>query len=65
MDWNERIANYARETKFPESLFLAEDGRVVGTWIMGNHYRVKSAYPISLCSHGSIRGFCPTRRSLQ
>src|SRR5689334_3071354 len=52
MDWDERIAHYGRITKFPRSLFLdeddglfvAEDGRVVGTWIMGNDYRVKSAY---------------------
>jgi hypothetical protein len=44
MNWEERIANYVRVTKFPGSLFVAEDGRVVGTWIMGNDYRVKSAY---------------------
>jgi hypothetical protein len=44
MDWEARIRNYVRETKFPRSLFVAEDGRVVGTWIMGNDYRVKSAY---------------------
>ena len=44
MNWDERIANYARVTGFPRSLFLADDGRVVGTWIMGNDYRVKSAY---------------------
>jgi hypothetical protein len=42
--WEDRIANYVRETKFPRSLFISEDGRVVGTWIMGNDYRVKSAY---------------------
>jgi len=44
VDWDERIANYVRETRFPKSLFISEDGRVVGTWIMGNDYRVKSAY---------------------
>lgn len=44
MDWADRIANYAKQTGFPKSLFMAEDGRVVGTWIMGNDYRVKSAY---------------------
>jgi hypothetical protein len=44
MHWDQRIANYTRETKFPKSLFVAADGRVVGTWIMGNDYRVKSAY---------------------
>lgn len=44
MDWNARIANYDRVTGFPRSLFVAGDGRVVGTWIMGNDYRVKSGY---------------------
>jgi len=44
MEWEARIANYVRVTKFPRSLFVAEDGRVVGTWIMGNDYRVKSEY---------------------
>jgi hypothetical protein len=42
--WEERIANYERITKFPRSLFIADDDRVVGTWIMGNDYRVKSTY---------------------
>lgn len=44
MEWQDRIDNYGRETRFPRSLFLGEDGRVVGTWIMGNDYRVKSGY---------------------
>lgn len=44
ISWPERIANYVRETGFPGNLFVGEDGRVVGTWIMGNDYRVKSAY---------------------
>lgn len=44
MIWQERIENYTKETNFPRSLFEAEDGRVVGTWIMGNDYRVKSEY---------------------
>ena len=44
MLWAERIANYVSETGFPRSLFSAADGRVVGTWIMGNDYRVKSTY---------------------
>jgi len=44
MDWEDRIKNYVSATKFPRSLFVAEDGRVVGTWIMGNDYRVKSEY---------------------
>jgi hypothetical protein len=44
MDWEDRIRSYNYETKFPTSLFVAGDGRVVGTWIMGNDYRVASGY---------------------
>lgn len=44
MTWEDRLLNYEKETKFPKSLFLAGDGRVVGTFIMGNDYRVKSGY---------------------
>lgn len=44
MDWQERIEHYARATGLPGSLFVAADGRVVGTWIMGNDYRVRSGY---------------------
>lgn len=41
MHLQERIDNYVKVTRFPRSLFLSEDGRIVGTWIMGNDYRVK------------------------
>lgn len=44
VNWNDRINNYLRVTKYPESLFIGSDGRVVGTWIMGNDYRVTSTY---------------------
>nr|WP_294559900.1 hypothetical protein [uncultured Rhodopila sp.] len=44
MDWEDRIRSYVQATRFPRSLFVSEDGRVVGTWIMGNDYRVKSGY---------------------
>jgi hypothetical protein len=44
VNWQDRIDNYARETGFPKCLFVGADGRVVGTWIMGNDYRVKSEY---------------------
>ena len=44
MHWSERIENYVRVTGFPGSLFVSADGRVVGTWIMGNDYRVRSTY---------------------
>lgn len=44
MKWQRRIAHYHQATGFPESLFIAGDGRCVGTWIMGNDYRVRSEY---------------------
>lgn len=44
MNLQERIDNYVEETKYPRSLFIGEDGRLVGTWIMGNAYGVKSGY---------------------
>ena len=39
-----RIDSYVSQTGFPRSLFVSADGRIVGTWIMGNDYRVRSAY---------------------
>lgn len=44
MNLQDRIKSYHALTGFPESLFVGGDGRVVGTWIMGNDYRVKSKY---------------------
>lgn len=44
MNLQERLDNYAAVTGFPQSLFLAGDGRVVGTWVMGNNYTVASSY---------------------
>jgi hypothetical protein len=44
LSWDARIENYAEQTGYPKSLFVGEDGRVVGTWIMGQDYRVKSGY---------------------
>jgi len=44
MNWQQRIESYHRLTGFPESIFIGGDGRCVGTWIMGNNYRVKSEY---------------------
>lgn len=44
MDWQQRIDAYVAQTGFPRSLFLSEDGRAVGTWIMGNDYRVRTGY---------------------
>lgn len=42
--WPDRIDAYVAVTRFPRSLFVGEDGRVIGTWIMGNDYRVKTGY---------------------
>lgn len=44
LNWLQRIDNYVIQTGYPRSLFIAEDGRVVGTWIMGNNYQVSSSY---------------------
>lgn len=44
MQLADRIDNYVKETGYPRSLFISEDGRIVGTWIMGNNYHVKSKY---------------------
>ena len=44
MQWIDRIENLKKVTGFPKALFLSDDGRVVGTWIMGNNYQVKSGY---------------------
>lgn len=44
MNLEQRILNYTTITGYPRSLFLSADGRIVGTWVMGNDYRVKSGY---------------------
>lgn len=44
MNLQDRIDNYVEKTKYPRSLFISEDGRIVGTWIMGQNYTVKSTY---------------------
>ena len=44
MEVQDRIDRYVKETGYPRSLFVSEDGRIVGTWIMGNAYGVKSGY---------------------
>lgn len=59
LTWEERIDNYAFETKYPKSLFIAEDGRVVGTWIMGQSYKVASGY-----YGGYPHGYLPRIRAL-
>lgn len=44
MDLQSRINNYVKETKYPRSLFIGDDGRICGTWIMGNNYKVSSGF---------------------
>ena len=44
MELQDRIDNYIMETKYPRSLFIGDDNRICGTWIMGNNYKVKSGY---------------------
>lgn len=40
----DRIDFYVAATGYPRSLFVGDDGRIVGTWIMGNNYRVRTGY---------------------
>lgn len=44
ISWADRITNYVSTTKMPNALFEGDSGHIVGTWIMGNNYRVKSTY---------------------
>jgi hypothetical protein len=44
MELKDRLENYHRETGYPPSLFIGGDGRLLGIWIMGNNYTVKSGY---------------------
>lgn len=44
LNLQDRIQNYKRKTGFPGSLFVSDDERIVGTWVMGNDYRVRSEY---------------------
>jgi len=40
----ERIDFYRAASGFPSSLFVGEDGRLSGVWVMGNNYKVASSY---------------------
>lgn len=44
MNWQERIDHYYNNVPYPKSLFIGEDGRCVGTWVMGNDYSVSTRY---------------------
>lgn len=43
-NWAPRISNYEKVTGYPGGLFVGGDGRLVGTWILGNSYQVKSKF---------------------
>jgi hypothetical protein len=44
MNLQSRIDNYLKETKYPRSLFIGDDNRIYGTWIMGNNYKVNTGF---------------------
>lgn len=54
MTLQERIDSYVAVTGYPRSLFVSEDQRIVGTWIMGQNYTARQdfygSYP-----HGYLR----------
>lgn len=66
MDLQNRIENYILETKYPRSLFIGDDERICGTWIMGNNYKVKSGYyggyPAGYLKR--IKGLFPDKKSI-
>ena len=39
-----RMRHYHEALPYPESLYVGGDGRLLGIWIMGNNYHVKSGY---------------------
>ena len=44
MNNQERLEHYYSQLDFPKSVFIGEDDRLYGTWVMGNNYQVKSTY---------------------
>ena len=40
----ERIQHYSKETGYPTSLAIGDDGRIFGMLVMGNNYHVASNY---------------------
>jgi len=66
MSLQDRIDNYVLETEFPRSLFVSADGRIVGTWIMGNDYRATTSlygsYPAGYLRR--IKALFPDKKSV-
>ena len=44
MNNQQRLDSYYKKLDFPQSVFVGQDGRLTGTWVMGNNYQVKSTY---------------------
>jgi hypothetical protein len=44
MTLQDRLDNYHQTLGYPKATFIGGDGRICGTWVMGNNYRVKSTY---------------------
>ena len=44
LHWRQRIDNDVRETGFPLSMFILDNGKVIGLWEIGNNYSVRSKY---------------------
>ena len=44
MNNQQRLESYYKKLDFPQSVFVGQDGRLTGTWVMGNNYQVKSTY---------------------
>lgn len=40
----ERVEAYLATTGYPRSLFVGDDGRIYGTWVMGQAYGVQTGY---------------------
>lgn len=55
LSWRDRINSYVRETGRERSLFIADDGRVVGTWIIGEDPNARSPF------HGGHPAGCRRR----
>ncbi len=67
MSWQARNDNYHRETRLPdETVRRRRRRRVVGTWIMGQNYTVKSnfygGYPAGYLRR--VKALFPDKRSI-
>lgn len=66
MELTERLENYYKTLDFPKSVFIGEDDRLYGTWVMGNNYQVKSEY-YGGYPHGylkRIKGLFPDKKNI-